>query len=235
MDFINTIMEFFRVFVAWVLALFTTTPPVITPPVITTDFSTGVAKMDLSPGIAKMDLSPGIAKMDLSPGIAKMDLSPGIAKMDLSPGIAKMDLSPGIAKMDLSAGIAKMTLFSPISVPVVVPPTPVVPKIIKPLPPNSLVLINDGREYQIKGKYKNQDVTLFDDVRFGKGSSDAYTLGQVVLFRFTDPATKEENFVNLKMTKFYTKFEDLGFFTVNAKYFTAQIVEGYENSFIGIH
>ena len=50
MDFINTIMEFFRVFVAWVLALFTTTPPVITPPVITTDFSTGVAKMDLSPG-----------------------------------------------------------------------------------------------------------------------------------------------------------------------------------------
>ena len=234
MDLLNTIMEFFRVFVAWVLALFTTSPPVTPPGIAKMDLSPGIAKMDLSPGIAKMDLSPGIAKMDLSPGIAKMDLSPGIAKMDLSAGIAKMDLSPGIAKMDLSAGIANMTLFSPISVPVVVPPTPVVPKIIKPLPPNSLVLINDGREYQIKGKYKNQDVTLFDDKRFGKGSSDAYTVGQVVLFRFTDPATKEEIFVNLKMIKFYTKFEDFGFFKVNAKYFTAQIVEGYE-SFIGIH
>jgi hypothetical protein len=193
-------MEFFKAFVAWVMALFTTTPPLApTPPVPTPN------------------------------------LSPGIATMNLSPGIATMDLSPGIATMNLSPGIANMNLFSPISVPVVVPPTPAVPQNIKPLPPNSLVLINDGREYQIKGKYKNQDVTLFDDKRFGKGSSDLYTIGQIVLFRFTDPATKEENFVNLKMTKFYTKFEDFGLFNVNAKYFTAQIVESYENPLIGIY
>ena len=185
MDLLKTLIEFFKAFVAWVMALFTTTPPSVPPPNVS----------------------------------------------------AKMDLSPGIAKMDLSPGIAKMTLFSPISVPVeiVAPPTPVVPQSIKPLPPNSLVLINDGREYQIKGKYKNQAVALFDDKRFGKGSSDVYTVGQIVLFRFTDPATKEENFVNLKMTKFYTKFEDLGFFQINAKYFTAQIVESYENPLIGIY
>ena len=150
-------------------------------------------------------------------------------------GIANMDLSAGIANMDLSAGIANMNLFSPISVPVVTPPTPVVPTIIVPLPPNSLVLINDGREYLIKGKYQNQDVTLFDVLRFGKGSSDLYTIGQIVLFRFTDPTTKTDTFVNLKITKFYTKFEQFVFGDINAKYFTAQIVENYSESFIGIH
>ena len=175
---------------------------------ITTTFESGIANITLPPeNIANMTLPPeNIANMDLSSGIANMTLPPeNIANMNLS-GIANMDLS-GIANMDLSSNIATMNLFQTIGT---TPP----PKVILDANKTLLTLKNngDGINYTLNGVYNGKDITLIDEQKiysfFGANSEEKlYKPNVFVNFTFTDPTTKQDYKVQLRIISSSIEFD----------------------------